>query len=311
MSYSTILISSDSARESVGSSPSLAASAAVVTSPIATLDLAIESDLEAEPSEAPPSPDYSEPIEDAPEVAEPLSAQPPLPLGYRAAIARWSAALLSTPYLSHTLEDSTSLSGSPLDAPSVPYSRPSSRRSRPISSSSGTSRPSSGPLPRRRYLVLSYSTLSVSVEPSHKRCRSPTTSRPATTSAPTILSSVLVDRLPPCKRLRGSLAVSYQDVTIEAIAEPDSPPTHQGLTVEERLDEQSKAIREMYEHLLDMPLLGLRRLRRNCEDWTCRDATPGERHCKAVTVVLDCSDSRQRAHLEDRGVPSPIYLGLG
>ncbi|GKD44318.1 hypothetical protein Tco_1268963, partial [Tanacetum coccineum] len=224
-----------------------AASAAVVTSPIATLDLAIESDPEAEPSEAPPSPDYSEPIEDAPEVAEPLSAQPPLPLGYRAAIARWSVAPLSTPYPSHTLEDSTSLSGSPLDAPSVPYSRPSRRRSRPISSSSGTSRPSSGPLPRRRYLVLSYSTLSASVGPSHKRCRSPTTSRPATTSAPTTLSYVPVDRLPPCKRLRGSPAISYQDVTIEAVAEPDSPPTHQGqgLTVEERLDEQSKVIGEM------------------------------------------------------------------
>ncbi|GKA14309.1 hypothetical protein Tco_0693955 [Tanacetum coccineum] len=75
---------------------------AVVAPPNAVLDLAIESDLEVEPSKASPSPDYvpsftihapastdyhpgpdiksepfkdeSEPIEDAPETAEPLSA---------------------------------------------------------------------------------------------------------------------------------------------------------------------------------------------------------------------------------------------
>ncbi|GKA63909.1 hypothetical protein Tco_0763515 [Tanacetum coccineum] len=80
-----------------------AATAAVVAPPTATPDPAIETDLEAEPSEAPLSPDYvpyssilapasldyhprsdtesepieddSEPIEDAPEAAEPLFAQ--------------------------------------------------------------------------------------------------------------------------------------------------------------------------------------------------------------------------------------------
>ncbi|GJR09334.1 hypothetical protein Tco_0791986 [Tanacetum coccineum] len=186
----------------------------------------------------------------------------PIVLRYKAAIARWSAAPLSTPYLSHSPEDSESLFVSSSPTPSVPHSGPSRRRSRlvSISSSSGTSRPSSVPLPHRRHLVSSYSTPSTSVGPSHKRCRSPTTSRPTSTYAPTIPSSVHVDRLPPCKRLRGLPIVLYQDVTVEAAAKPVSPPVHHGLTVEERLDEQSKTIREMYEHLLDMPLSRIKEL---------------------------------------------------
>ncbi|GKA60643.1 hypothetical protein Tco_0760050 [Tanacetum coccineum] len=110
MSHSTILIPSNSARESVGSSPSLFISSDTKAEPTTSLDLAIEPDLEAEPSNAQPSSDYvpsspilvpvspdyhpgpdtesapiedeSEPNEDAPEVAEPLSAHiaPPPPV---------------------------------------------------------------------------------------------------------------------------------------------------------------------------------------------------------------------------------------
>ncbi|GKE33191.1 hypothetical protein Tco_1452513, partial [Tanacetum coccineum] len=138
ISHSTILIPFNSAGESVGSSPSLVilsdteaevmaipvvlpeiapeeAPTSIVAPPTATLDLAIESDPEVEPSKAlpyeePPSPDYVpsypihaptsldyhpksdtesepfeddfEPIEDAPEAAKPLSAQvaPPPPV---------------------------------------------------------------------------------------------------------------------------------------------------------------------------------------------------------------------------------------
>ncbi|GJU84271.1 hypothetical protein Tco_1291817 [Tanacetum coccineum] len=84
MSHSTISIPSDSARKSIESSPSLvilsdteaevlaipvalpsiapkAAAATVVSLPTVTGDLAIRTDLEAEPSKAPPFPDYIEP----------------------------------------------------------------------------------------------------------------------------------------------------------------------------------------------------------------------------------------------------------
>ncbi|GKC32289.1 hypothetical protein Tco_1039583 [Tanacetum coccineum] len=185
-----------------------------------------------------------------------VNPQPHLPLGYSAAIARWSAASLSTSYPSHTLKDSVSLFVSSSSAPSVPCFGPSCRRSRPISSSSssGTSPIMSRPLPCKRHPMSSYSTPSASARPSRKRCRSPTTSLPAAASEPAILSSVPADRLPPHKRLRGSLVVSCQDFTIEAAAEPVSPPAHHGPTIEERLDEQSEVIRDMYEHLLEIPL---------------------------------------------------------
>ncbi|GJU12078.1 hypothetical protein Tco_1134474 [Tanacetum coccineum] len=114
--------------------------------------------------------------------------QPTLPLGYRAAIARWSAAPLSTLYPPSSSDLLPSSSELPLSSSS--------------SSSSGTSHTSSRPLPRMRYLVSSYSTPSASVGPSHKRCRSPTTSPPPPASAPTVLSFVLADRLPHRKRFR-------------------------------------------------------------------------------------------------------------
>ncbi|GJW04567.1 hypothetical protein Tco_1563423 [Tanacetum coccineum] len=57
MSYSTILIPSDSIGGVSDHRPKVAATV-VVALPTTTPDLAIESDPEVEPSEAPPSPDY-------------------------------------------------------------------------------------------------------------------------------------------------------------------------------------------------------------------------------------------------------------
>nr|GEW54591.1 hypothetical protein [Tanacetum cinerariifolium] len=185
--------------------------AAVVALPTTVLDLAIESDLEAEPSEEPPSPDYvpsspihapaspdyhpksdirNEPFEDeaeltkdAPEVAEPLSAQvaPPPPVH-------------STPTLPTSFVELT---------------------------------PTTHTIPHDTR---------------------------ATASASSILSSVPVDQLPPRKRLRGLVVVSYQDVTIEAITEPAISLIHYGLTVEEILDEHNEVIGEMYDNLLEIRL---------------------------------------------------------
>ncbi|GJV19903.1 hypothetical protein Tco_1368923 [Tanacetum coccineum] len=183
--------------------------------------------------------------------------QPTLPLGYRAAIARWSDAPLSTSYPSHSSEYSASLFGSSSAAPSVPRSRPSHRRSRHVSSlssSSGTSHTPPGALPRRIHLISSYSTPPSSVGPSHKKCRSSTTSLQAAALAPAVLSFIPVNRLPPRKRLRGSPDVSYQDATIEATAEPTISPVHHRLMVEERLDKQREMIGRMHNHLLGMPL---------------------------------------------------------
>ncbi|GJU37657.1 hypothetical protein Tco_1186011 [Tanacetum coccineum] len=287
MSHSTIPIPSDSIGESVGSSPSLvilsdteaevmaipavlpeitleAVTTVIVAPPTATLDLAIESDPEVEPSEALPSLDYvssspihalaspdyhlgtntksepfedeSEPIEDAPEAAKPLPLrmivrpQHPLPLGYRAAITRWSAAPLSTSYPSHSPKDSASMSVSSSVAPFVPHSGQSRRRSCPVSSSSSssssTSHALSGPLSHRRHLV-PYHFITNSIIGTNDS------------------SSVPVDRLPPRKRFRGSPAILYYDVTIEAAAEPINPPVHHGLMVDERLDEIEETKKEL------------------------------------------------------------------
>ncbi|GJS77164.1 hypothetical protein Tco_0727045 [Tanacetum coccineum] len=154
--------------------------------------------------------------------------QPTLPLGYRADIAQWSAAPLSTPYSSLSSEYSTSMFGSSSAALSVPHFGPSHRRSRYVSSSSSssTSHSLTRILPRKRHLVSSYSTPPSFDGPSHKRCRSHTTSLPVATLALAVLSYVPVDRLPPRYRFR----------------------------VEDKLDEQSKMIKCMYEDLLDMPL---------------------------------------------------------
>ncbi|GJR41328.1 hypothetical protein Tco_1217012 [Tanacetum coccineum] len=387
MSHSTTLIPPDSTRESVGSSPSLVIlsdtkaevmailvvlpeisleAAAIVAPPTATLDPAIEFNLEVEPSEALPSPDHvpsspihapasldyhpgpdtefepiedeSEPIEDAPEVVEPLPAQvaPQPPIHSTPTLPTSSVEPTPTPpIIPHdtrvtarmTVQDSTSLSGSSLTAPSISRPGLSRKRSRHVSSSSSssssTSRLSSGPLPRRRHLISSYSTPSASVGPSRKRCRSPATSLLAAASTTAVLSSVPADRLPPRKRLRGSLAVSYHDVTIEATTKPPISPVYDKLMVKERLDEESEVIREMYAHLLEIPLHRLEEIEEELRalrarvmssekentSLLMRDATPGERHCRAVAAVSDCSDARQRAHLEDRGVPSQICLG--
>ncbi|GJR40799.1 hypothetical protein Tco_1216483, partial [Tanacetum coccineum] len=198
-----------------------------------------------------------EPIEDAPVAAEPLPAQvapppsvqitptlptkptpashviphdtratarmivrpqPTLPLGYRAALARWSAAPLSTPYPSHSSDYSASLFRSSSAVPSVPHFRPSHRRSRHVSSSSSSS------------------SSSAFVGPSRKRCRSLTTSLLAATSTPVVLSSIPADRLPPRKRFRGSPTISYQDATVETTAKPFTPPVYRGQTVKDSVE---------------------------------------------------------------------------
>ncbi|GKC08229.1 hypothetical protein Tco_0999839 [Tanacetum coccineum] len=218
----------------------------VVASPTVVLDLVIESDLEAEPFEAEPSeaslspdyvpaspihapalPDYhlgpyteSEPFEDeskdliedvAPEASKPLPAQvaPPPPVQI-------------------TLTSPTK----PKPAPYLPLS----------SSSSGTSHTPSGPLPRRIHLVSSYSTPLTSVGLSRKRCRSHTTSLPALASAPTVLSYVPADRLPPRKRFRGSPTISYQDAMVKTTTTSVSPPVHPWQTVEDRIEETKEEL---------------------------------------------------------------------
>nr|GEU48618.1 hypothetical protein [Tanacetum cinerariifolium] len=264
MSHSTISIPSDFTGESVRSSPSLVilsdtelevivvpiilpeiapeAEAALVASPTPVLDLAIESDLEVEPSKALPSPDYvsvshihaptspgyhprldteSVPFEDEFEPIEDdsLEASEPLP-----------AQVSPPPLVQITPTSSTEPTAVPCviswAAPSLPYFGSSHRRSCHVSSSSSTSSAPSGPLPRRRHQISSYSTSLTYVRPSRKRCRPSTTSLPATSSTPAVLSYVLADRLLPRK----------------------------SQAIEDRLDEQSEMIGGMYKHLLDMPL---------------------------------------------------------
>nr|GEY59090.1 hypothetical protein [Tanacetum cinerariifolium] len=163
-----------------------------------------------------------------------------------------------------------------------------------------------GGLAKMRHLVSSYSTLSASVGLSRKRCRSPTTSRPTSSMTPAILSYVHADHLPPRKRLRGSPAISYMDVTIEDTIEPISQPVHHGLAVEDRLDEHNEVIGEMYEHLLEIPLLRIEETEEELmtlrarhpsgvedyEGWTCKDVRSREGHCRAVAAVSDCLDTR-------------------
>ncbi|GJS34603.1 hypothetical protein Tco_0532985 [Tanacetum coccineum] len=122
------------------------------------------------------------------------------------------------------------------------------------SSSSGTSQSSSE--------NSSASDTPMLVGPSHKICRSPATSLLAAALVRASLSHVADDRLPPRKRLRGSLVVSLHEETVEdtnevpteVAAEPAIPPVHVEPTVRERLDERSEAIGEMYKHLEEMPI---------------------------------------------------------
>ncbi|GJW57341.1 hypothetical protein Tco_0104072 [Tanacetum coccineum] len=171
MSSPVILIFAYSTDESVGDCPE--AEAVVVALPAGVLDFVMHSDLETEPSEAPPSPPLQE-----------------IPFGRPYYYHPNRARMLLTARKSYPLLSSELSSSSPDLSPSS--SRPSS------SSSSGTLHSPSGPLHRRRYQLSSYSTPSpsVSFRLSHKRCRSPTSSLPAVVPAPASLSSIPADRVP-------------------------------------------------------------------------------------------------------------------
>ncbi|GKE26772.1 hypothetical protein Tco_1442156, partial [Tanacetum coccineum] len=216
MSHSTISIPSDCTDESVESSPSLVilldteaevmvvptilpeitleAKAVVVASPIAILDLVIESDPKADPFEALPSPNYlEEPFEDnAPEAAKPLPDQVAPPPAVQINPTSLTEPTPAPPVISHDTQATARMTVHPKPtlplgyraaiarslsvAPSLPHSNPSRKRSRYLSpsSSSGTSHSSSSPLPRRRHRLSSYFTPPASVGPSrwhHQRGR--------------------------------------------------------------------------------------------------------------------------------------------
>nr|GEX20516.1 hypothetical protein [Tanacetum cinerariifolium] len=116
--------------------------------------------------------------------------QPTLLPGYRAAIARWNAAPLSTLYLAVSSE----LSSSPSETSS------------------------------------SSSSLSI--------------------SAPAVLSHVLADRLPPCKRFRGSPALSYQGDTIQTMIEPVIPHAQLQATVKYRVEETEEELRTIRDRVV-------------------------------------------------------------
>nr|GEW16081.1 reverse transcriptase domain-containing protein [Tanacetum cinerariifolium] len=61
------------------------------------------------------------------------------------------------------------------------------------------------------------------IRPSHKKCRSPTTSLATAVSVPSVLFHVPPDRLPPRKRYRGSPVTSFQEDTIDASFEALTP----------------------------------------------------------------------------------------
>ncbi|GJX50607.1 putative reverse transcriptase domain-containing protein, partial [Tanacetum coccineum] len=107
-----------------------------------------------------------------------------------------------------------------------------------------------------------------SVGPSHKRCRSPATLLPAVSPVRASLLHMVVDRLPPRKKLRGSPTISLHDeivedtdeAPVEVAAEPAVPSVHAEPTVRERLDEHSEArCTSIYKRCLSR---GLRRSRR-------------------------------------------------
>ncbi|GJX07896.1 hypothetical protein Tco_0195828 [Tanacetum coccineum] len=122
---------------------------------------------------------------------------------------------LSTWYPLHPPDLSSPLSSTPPASPSKISSH----------SSSGTSHTSSGPLPRRRHQPSSYATPlpSVSVGPSHKRCRG---SPVASLEEDTIEASI--------------------KATAEAAVEPVTPPKHPKQTVVERLDEHEEIEEELH-----------------------------------------------------------------
>nr|GEW03066.1 putative reverse transcriptase domain-containing protein [Tanacetum cinerariifolium] len=65
------------------------------------------------------------------------------------------------------------------------------------------------------------------------------------------LYPVQADHLLPRKRFKGSLAASYQDISIEDSIE---------LTVKERLEEYKEVIQGMYEYLLEVPVMRFKEL---------------------------------------------------
>nr|GEX06212.1 hypothetical protein [Tanacetum cinerariifolium] len=153
-----------------------------------------------------------------------------------------------------------------IDCTIVPHTGSSRKNSHHVllsSSSSVTSHPSSSPLLRSRHQLSSYSTPPAYVGPSHKRCRSPTTSLPTSALALAVLSSVHAHRLPPHKSLNGSPAISYQDVTIEGTAKPASPPENTSLHDVVRATELSDNSTRV---ALETMRVGLAEMRRQVRD---------------------------------------------
>ncbi|GJW04504.1 putative reverse transcriptase domain-containing protein [Tanacetum coccineum] len=108
-----------------------------------------------------------------------------------------------------------------------PYSSSSSSLEISSSSSSGTSHSSSK--------TSSASDTSTLVGPYHKRCKSLVASMPAATLVRDVDDT---DKAPD-----------------EVAAEPVVPPVYAESTIEERLKEHAKVILNMYEHLLEMPMM--------------------------------------------------------
>nr|GEW55001.1 hypothetical protein [Tanacetum cinerariifolium] len=170
------------------------------------------------------------------------------------------------------------------------------KRSRYVSSSSS----SSSPCKRRRVSphlssLASHSSSPVSVGPSRKRFRSPTTD----------LSPIRVDLLPLHKRLRDSpfafpQEVSIEDstevgyeasikdgteieyeasievtvkVTVEVVAELDTPPILPEETLANRLDGHKEVTQEMYDHLLETPLQRMEEVKEETRTLTSRHET--------------------------------------
>ncbi|GKA02692.1 hypothetical protein Tco_0675473, partial [Tanacetum coccineum] len=281
--------------------------APVATPPTTTLGLALQPDTDSESSEAltssdyvPASPNYVPALPDYfprsdPEESPEEDPSDDNPSGdYISETARLEEIPFGRTYRTHpngiiappplssgsSAEYSSSLFGSSSVSPSLPYIESSRRRSRYVSSSS--------PPPRKRRKVLMYSTSSAllspspSVGPSRKRCRSHTTSfLPADVPAPTSLSYVPDDRLPPRKRFRGSPAASLQEDTIEttievtfkATAEPVIPPDHPEQTIRERLYEHEEVIDEMYEYFLEMPVIRFEEIKEELQTLKDRVAT--------------------------------------
>nr|GEV10185.1 putative reverse transcriptase domain-containing protein [Tanacetum cinerariifolium] len=103
---------------------------------------------------------------------------------------------------------------------------------------------------RWRDAILSHTPTSFG--PSRKRCRSPATSLPTASPVHASLSLVVADCLPPCKRLRGSPAVSLHEETIKDTNKapakiavvPTVPPVHAEPTRLEEIEEGQSALKD-------------------------------------------------------------------